>query len=314
MADPDSSGTTAKVKYKLSDYLQWEMFYDIVNDTAKDHEIWEFVDPDATSDDANTLIPTSPLKPTTPTPPQGSTEVSRIYVEEYVQSLREYDRKKAALRKLKLWIKDSIDTTASVFVQNKDTIREMLQALKANYAKSDAELKVELDREFVKLKRAPHSKDLETWIAQWNQFHTKAKKYERTEYLGYNVAIEFLRASQAVAPTFAMTTYAKIIDLFQSGGDIPDIPSLTRRLQLELRINSTLTPSSGSKPTAFATLQGLDTDDPAPAPAPAQPAPKPSGNGNKGLKANNNKDLKQRKCLCGEVHHYADCPYLIPSN
>ena len=134
--------------------------------------------------------------------------------------------------------------------------------------------------------------------------------------MGYNPAIEFLRASQAVAPTFAMTTYAKIIDLFQSGGEIPDIPSLTRRLQLELRINSTLTPPSGSKATAFATLQGLDTDDPAPAPAPtpAQPAPKPSGNGNKGSKANSNKDSKQRKCLCGDVHNYADCPYLIPSN
>ena len=134
--------------------------------------------------------------------------------------------------------------------------------------------------------------------------------------MGYNTAIEFLRASQAVAPTFAMTTYAKIIDLFQSGGEIPDIPSLTRRLQLELRINSTLTPPSGSKATAFATLQGLDTDDPAPAPAPtpAQPAPKPSGNGNKGSKANSNKDSKQRKCLCGDVHNYADCPYLIPSN
>jgi len=230
MAELDSSGTTAKVKYKLSDYLQWEIFYDIVNDTAKDHEIWEFVDPDATSEDPNTPIPTSPSKPPTPTPPPGSTEVSRIHVEEYVQSLREYDQKKAALRKLKLWIKDSIDTTASVFVQNKDSIREMLQALKSNYAKTDAELKVELDREFIKLKRAPRSKDIETWIAQWNQFHTKANKYDRKEYLGYNVAIEFLRASQTVAPTFAMTTYAKIIDLFQEGGEIPEIPSLTRRL------------------------------------------------------------------------------------
>ena len=222
-------GTTAKVKYSLSDYLHWEMFYDIVNDTAKDSEIWRYVNPDAQPTD-----PTTPTKPTKPQPPAGATEVSRIEVEDYVQSLREYDRKRAALRSLKLWIKDSIDTTASVHVQNKDTIREMLQALKKNYAKSDAELKVELDREFVKLKRAPRSKDIETWVAQWNQFHSKATKYNRAEYLGYNTVIEFLRASQAIAPTFAMTTYAKIIDLFQEGKDIPEIPSLTRRLQLEL--------------------------------------------------------------------------------
>ena len=56
MAASDSSGTTAKVKYSLSNYLQWEMFYDIINDTAKDHEIWEYVNPDATSENLRSLF------------------------------------------------------------------------------------------------------------------------------------------------------------------------------------------------------------------------------------------------------------------
>ena len=200
MAASDSSGTAAKVKYNLSDYLQWEMFYNIVTDSAKGHDIW-----DGKSED-----PTAHTKPTCPQPASGTTEVSSIVVKEYVQSLREFDRMKAALRSLK----NSIDPSSSVHVQNNDSIREILQAPKKDYAKSDAELKVELDREFVKLKRFSHSKDIETWVAQWNQFHSKATKYKREEYLGYNTVITFLRASQPVALTFAITSYDKIVDPF----------------------------------------------------------------------------------------------------
>ena len=102
-----------------------------------------------------------------------------IGVNEYVQSLREFDRMKAALRSLK----NSIDPSSPVHVQNKDTTRELLQTPNKNYAKSDAELKVVLDREFVELKRSSRSKDIETWVAQWNQFHSKATKYKREEYM-----------------------------------------------------------------------------------------------------------------------------------
>ena len=59
----------------------------------------------------------------------------------------------------------------------------MPKELEKNYAKTDHELKVELDREFLRLKRSPRSKNIETWVAEWNQFYFKAKKYKREEYM-----------------------------------------------------------------------------------------------------------------------------------
>src|SRR5436190_6258287 len=273
MATNDSSGNAVKVKYNLSDHLQWEMWYDIVTDRAKGHEIWSYVDPEGKPED-----PTTPAKPEQPQPHDGTTGVDRLTVEVYVQSLRDYERKKAALLSLKTWIKDTVDLTAFEHVKGKETIREMLQELIATYEKSAQEIRVDFDREFIRLKRSPRSKDLETWLSQWNQFYNRAKKYKRTEYTGYNAVIEFLRAAQPVNPTFVSAFYTKTLDLYQEGKDVPTIPTLTRRLQLELRINGTLTPNSNPRATGFATLQGLDTDDtasPAPTPTPT-PAPKPA--------------------------------------
>ena len=302
MAALDSSGTTAKVKYNLNDSLQCEMFFDIVKDMAEGHEIWKFIRTGGRPED-----PVVPTKPVAPQPVAPATDVTRIEAEEHIHALRQYEKQKAALRSIKTWIKESIDPTAFVHVQNKDTIREMLQSLKAQYMKTEQELKVDFHQEYQRLKKPPRSKGMETWVDQWNQFYFRATKHKQDEYTGYNAVLDFLRAAQPVAPSFANSFYQKTIDLFEAGNDVPTIPTLTRRLLLELRLNGTLTSNKG---TGFATLQGLDTDETTPpTPQSTTPAPKPSGNSNKQSKG----QKSPRKCLCGEQHNYAECLYLIPS-
>jgi hypothetical protein len=106
------------------------------------------------------VAPIAPTRPKRPQPIGGTTDVIRM---------------KAALLSLKAWIKESIDATSSTHLQNRQSAKCFrIQELKANYVKSEQELKVELDYEFLR-----RSKDIETWLAQWNQLYSKSKKYKR---------------------------------------------------------------------------------------------------------------------------------------
>src|SRR5437762_6886898 len=63
----------------------------------------------------------SPTRPQHHQPATGATEADKITIEEYVQSLREFERMKSALLYLSTWIKESIDATCSAHAQNKET-------------------------------------------------------------------------------------------------------------------------------------------------------------------------------------------------
>ena len=78
MATNDFSGNAAKVKHTLSDPIQWEMWYDIVTDRAKDQEIWKYVNLDCKEDELD-----ASTKPERPQSTGNASDVDHVTVEEY---------------------------------------------------------------------------------------------------------------------------------------------------------------------------------------------------------------------------------------
>jgi len=302
MASNGSTATAVITRYKLYNYVQWELWYSLAKDKAEGHDLWKYVDPGA-KDDA----PTVPVRPARPKPGEGATKVDKVAAEDYAYDLRKFERQEAAFSALRTWIKESIDATCFVHIQDEHIPRKMLQILKQQYDKATQEIIPELDSEFNRLRKPPRRQDIVSWTEQWNHLYRRAKRANHTKCTDYGASLEFIKASKSVNPEFAQSARSTVMRSYVNRESIQTIPELTKWLLMEQQIDAALL-SADSASTGFATHPGLDTDNHT-ASSTSKPADQPKGN-----TAPTGRNKKPpRECLCGQLHLYADCPYLIPS-
>jgi len=257
----------------------------------------------AEGDEEDTPTPT-----TTPRYEPSAEEVDdRLWFErtEYQDASRMYNKQKAALDLMPLIIKNSVNPKYQTYIEGDLTPHEMLIILKEKIAPDNATIEFELRNQHQSLQKPPKG-PLDAWVDKWDVFYRKALKLNMPEAATPNPHRAFLNAIQNVLPGFYVI-YNDKIEVQVQENDVMEFPKLLNRFRHARRQHSA---KQGGKTTggrgAFGTtFQGEDLGD---------KEEKTSDTEQKQQK--DEKPKRQRKvprCLCGEVHWYKECPYVVPS-
>jgi hypothetical protein len=157
--------------------------------------------------------------------------------------------------------------------------------LKKRLAPTDRARKLEVAKQYQDLKQPPSAQQSERWLQQWEKIYTNAKLLQLPEVYEERPLYDFLTAIKDVAPSFAGIQEVLIGEKVKKDETLPMLFDIIEDYRNHLRLNRATTKSSSH--TAFTTFQN----------EPPQPTEK--------------SEQTVRPCLCGEVHRFRQCLYLI---
>jgi hypothetical protein len=163
----------------------------------------------------------------------------------------------------------------------------MITELQKRLQPTDQLRELDLSAKYQKPRRAPKAQDLDNWLRSWEKVYHECTKINLPEVQGTRAVRDFLRAVSTIIPEFS--TYW-VNDIAKTGGQ--DGPDLYRMVELfrDHRRHLAIEKGHVSRSTFTTTFQGQG-----------------QGQGQQPQEGN----PRKRDCLCGELHRFKDCPYLV---
>jgi hypothetical protein len=267
----------------LSTHRDWDKWFGAVKAHAVQYGIWDYIDLDAET-------PKELVEPTSPTPlteAQWSSEYKRY---EYNELSKKYDRNfnkfkedRQNLRNFRSAIIRTVDAThVSDLAADYLEPREILQQLKERLCPAtDAHINDLLAR-YDHLQKTPKTQDLEKWTRTWQQVVRDLKKLGEKTDASAKRAYYF--AVQKIDDSLADQLWVRDRDLspkttFDQFSN--EFVSLIRSMRSTTKLSSR---SSFTTITSEPSLHGRSLDE----------------------------RSEGKKCLCGEIHRYKECGYIVP--
>ncbi|RYP55920.1 hypothetical protein DL769_010019 [Monosporascus sp. CRB-8-3] len=135
---------------------------------------------------------------------------------------------------------------------------------------------------------------MDTWLSTYWKAYTEAEELQVPAVAGYYGYLDFLKAINVFSPDFSVTQMAAVEEATFKGKD----PT-----ELLLRKAQGVTAEQMSQGAFSATLNGE---------TPSQTRPPQSAPNNNRSNTQNGNRHPNRKCLCGIVHTFKECPYICP--
>lgn len=279
--------SSQKISVTLNSPSDWDEWIEVIKTQALVGKVWDYVDP--SKDQVPALEEPLPPEPKNVNAQattfgqlnQEQREEYRILRQDYKWKRDLYDKRDNALSSLRTSIQSSVSRSCLHYTFGTSNAREMLIELQKRLQPTDQLRELELTDEYEKLKTAPESHDLDNWLRNWEKTYHKCTKINLPDIQGTRAVRDFLRAVATIIPEFS--TYW-INDIAKAQGQ--NIPDLYRMVELfRDHRRHLITERDQISHTVFTTtVQGQQPQE---------------GNGEK------------RVCLCGELHRFKDCPYLI---
>src|SRR5467141_3554923 len=268
----------------LSTHRDWDKWFGAVKAHAVQYGIWEYVDLDAET-------PKELVEPTRPTPlteVQWASEYKRY---EYNELSKNYDRDfnrfkedRQNLRNFRSAIIRTVDSThvsdlAADYLEPRDILLKLKERL---CPATDAHINDLLSR-YDHLQRTPKTQDLEKWTRTWQQVVRDLKKVgEKTDA---SAKRSYYFAVQKIDESLADQLWVRDRDLspktsFDQFSN--EFVSLIRSMRSTTKLSSSR--SSFATVTSGPILHGRSLDE----------------------------RTDGKKCLCGEIHKYKECEYIVP--
>src|ERR1700709_881527 len=268
----------------------WEQWLYTVKLIADEDDIWGYIDPDLTTAPA---IPSKPIKPTAnmvnPTN-QHLTELTPTETNTFNMLLADFKEEKTivktvtdTLKTIKAHIGTTVHRDNIVYILDITLVHNILLALKQRLAPTDRARKIDVIRQYTKLKTWNKRQDVETWLKEWETTYTTAKKLKLAEVFDERPLYDFIFAISSMDSAFAGIQENQLDDRIASDLPLPTLYSLIEKFRNHRRRTESLNPKSGASHSAFASLGG----------------------------ENETRDLV---CLCSGKHRYSECNYLKPAN
>jgi hypothetical protein len=279
---PSSTTTVAATKI-LRSTRDWHAWYGMITTQAIQLRIWDYLDP--TKD----TVLTEPERPQVPaTLDNALTEINfKLEIEEYRDQKAKYLRADANLAIMRTYICNSVDSLhmqdlASRIVDP----RELLQELQRRLCPTDNSRASELLHRYEALKKTTKSQDLEQWIYEWQEVVRDGIILKEIDETSAKRA--FIRANSKINENLADS-----MRIWEKSATTPwSFDTLATNFLTEYREKA----SSFAKltPASFVTTNIAATDT-----TTANATQKP--------------DNKKKECLCGRMHRFKQCYYIIPS-
>ncbi len=279
-----SAKTTTVILDKPSDWHEW-LF--VIRNRALDTGIKHLIDPDLATEPPQLTEPTKPTPKDVKFEALGLTDLNSAQIElfkilrdEYRIELVKYERKRVALTEIRQLIISTVTRTNLTYILDSTTPYQMLTALKLRIAPTDRARELEATRQYRELQNAPNSQSTDVWLQRWEKMYTEAKKLDLPDVQKDRAIYDFLRTIKFIDSAFANIHEILLDEKITENKPIPTIFDLISKFRNHLRLNQETTRSYTH--TAFATLNGKAQKEP-----------------------------WTRECVCGEIHRFSDCLYLI---
>ena len=163
----------------------------------------------------------------------------------------------------------------------------MLVKLKARFGPTDKTRRAEMLIKYRKIQKAPRIKSLEPWLHEWEMIYHNAVELNLPDVAEDRVTMDFLRSIQNVNPGFLAYWIhnTEVTDIY------PTLYKIIQKFRIHIRQNPEQ--KLASHRTFATTSQGHGQT---------------TENGSNDV---GNKTTFNKKCVCGEIHRFKDCPYLV---
>ena len=278
--------TTRKIV--LGKPADWDTWFSFVRSRATNSGIWDLVNPEIITKPISIQSPTEPvfiLSTDAATFDPRAYEVYKAQTHIYKIQLAKYEKQQKAFADLITFIQDTITVQNATYIQKEEPHPwNQLRALKTRLAPSDSARCIEIENKYHRLCKGSGKQDIETWLEEWQTVYTDGKAYGVGEMMGTRPIRDFIMAVLPTEPSFAN---AHLITL--DSKEEKDFHPLIESFRKYVRLHQTQKNKNNNTHSAFATEQ------------------KKEGQG-----ATFNGQKTPPKCLCGSVHWYNDCYYLVP--
>jgi hypothetical protein len=112
----------------------------------------------------------------------------------------DYAQKSQMVRSIYDYIDNTVSQRNKTYLNDTPTLWKKLTALKARLALSDRIRKIELSREYARLKHYDGNQSIEQWIMQWEAVHKECKDLDMPEVSGDAPQYDFLLAVARTSP------------------------------------------------------------------------------------------------------------------
>lgn len=147
-----------------------------------------------------------------------------------------YEKQLSAIESLHTLIHKTVSRSYYTYLIKKDTLHDMLSALKQRVAPSDQARELQLISQYQKLKKPPRNQDLDNWLKQWETTYTECKEFNLPDVAKTRALYDFLNAIQETATDFAGIWIVRIQEREQTGEEIPDLYKILEYFRNHMRV------------------------------------------------------------------------------
>jgi hypothetical protein len=281
----DASAAT-KVSIILKSRDDWRAWYDNIQSLAKARDVWEYINPDTKKEE----LPQLPKEPEIPDIEELPESQWKIHMQLWTARTNKYEKIKRGLAVVNEAIRGSISTLLIHHIYGKESVYDILKALKTQFAPTKHQQSRMILAKYEKARKTSiKDSNLEIWLATFEAAYLECLAADRPEVKDQHAVRHFLEAVSRHSPSWAERRF----DDLQRDEEIelPEILAQFRGYTADIAVVR-----RSRSDAAFATLKGQSDEASEPVPS---PMPRP-------------------KCLCGAIHRFLDCPYVMtlkqPSN
>lgn len=278
-----------KRKLILSASKDWDAWLSVVRAKATGYQVWNNIDPSIATKPAGKMEPTEPDLDATQTGEVFAEKHARykILMGKYKKSLQDYEKEKEHLGKLVEHIFDTTSVANLTYIEHTEVHPwNLLRALKARLAPTDAARSFELEQAYARLVKGPSSRqNVEDWLDEYLKMYTLGKVANIAEVVDSKRAYrDFLHAIEKQSSTFAEIYELQMDEVTDYDAQILTI---IEKFRHHMRMKDARKGKSTVSNSAFAT--------------------------DKGTSSFRGQEQVPRPCLCGKIEWFSDCPYLNES-
>jgi len=269
----------------LTSQKDWDEWVEIIKSIAIASNIWNLIDP-------NTANPLTLEEPPAPKPTnvnsaktifstldEDEKEELRELRREHKRELNLYDRQKQALNTLRIQIQQTVSRANLSYTFNCETVHDMLVKLQKRFNPTSEAREREVIQRYQKLRVPPRDRAIEPWLQEWERAYNDCSRLKLPDIDGNRAVRDFIYTVDKLEPGFTSYWRNRFLENPKEDFDLYEIIQRFRDYQIETPARFRADYSSFQ-----ATYQGKSSDD---------------------------EKKQQRECLCGQIHHFKDCPYLI---
>lgn len=299
---------------RLTNSKDWPAWFGTLKKRATILQVWDLVDPDQPNTARDQVIMPEPPNIDDYKPSDQLTRLNEEQKAEYKADREHYElvcESKSKLYKGLLQLQQLIDASVDhQYIKTTvklDTIRKQLKFLSINLKPSDESLRLKLLAQYQLLCHTPYGRQAQQYFDEWQSI----KADDVGQPLGSKIFPQgdsdaARDLTNALEPLFPIEASAhkrvnrKLTTSVQLTDETEDWRNFCRIEGIE-KFNKKINTRVALVAAGESTLKGADKTTPA------------SGSNTPSNTPNSLKKEENPKCLCGQLHYYSECNYLIPA-